>query len=309
MKVNSGLFVRVLEEMSDMKTIISLFCLVAWLWALPGLAQPIIIISGQFADDAIEGPTLWQGKLYASNYRSDGQIGAIDLSTANIRPVFEQPLTGVRWNGLAATDSGLWGLDEAGKRLYWLEPDSATARLVHVFTEFSPNDLVVLNDEWLLITAPRWQQPVMGELWGYHQPTGQTIRLFTTTNELNGIALSPQGQVILSNHNQLIILNLNIQGNEIQVEGRTQSSAISWCTHMDGLKVTKSGLVMVACYDQGQLAQYDPIRQNWRALSLGLDQGNATNLVIDPSTGNTYVTVRNGWRGQQPVDIVYIPGG
>jgi streptogramin lyase len=267
-------------------------------------AEPEVVLGGVFAEDAIEGPTFWRGNLYASNFHDDGQIGIIDVASGQVRGFFAELPAGIRWNGLAAAAGGIWGLDEAGQRLFWLDPISRELTEVASFSKFKPNDLVVFGEEWLLISAPRWQQPVRGELWALHRPSGQLERLLDVERELNGLALGANNTLYVSNHNQLLRVKLRAEGNRVLVEGLQKSRPVSWCTHMDGVKVSQRAQVIVACYDQGQLAVYDPNNQAWTLIALGLDRGHATNLVLDPNDQSVYVTVRKGWRRGQAVDIL-----
>jgi gluconolactonase len=157
----------------------------------------------------------------------------------------------------------------------------------HVFT--SPNDLAIANDGTLYFTDPNYQhtagvdgQPITGV---YRvDVNGQVSLIDGSLNNPNGIALSPENDVLYVNGNSSLLRTYPIVNGQVF----SGTDLVQGLTEPDGMAVDCHGNIYVAEHSARRLRVFSPNGSQLATISV---DANVTNAAFGGDDGKTlYIT-------------------
>lgn len=235
----------------------------------------------------VEGPTFYNGYLYAVNFAKQGTIGKVDqLGKANLFIKLPNDSVG---NGLQFDSQGnLYIADYVNHNILKVPANSHS---VEVFAHNSdmnqPNDIAITKRGALFASDPNWANST-GKLWRINAD-GSTQLLEDNMGTTNGVAVNSDNSKLYVNESvQRVIWQYDLDS-ELNISNK--QPLIKFDDHgMDGMRVDNRGNIYVARYGAGVVLKISP---TGKILQTYILKGqHPTNVAFNDEQTKLFVTMQ-----------------
>ena len=244
-------------------------------------------VSDDIFTQGVEGPTFYNGDLYAVNFAEQGTIGKID-SKGNATLFVKLPNDSVG-NGLQFDNQGnLYIADYVNHNVLKVDANSKKiAVFAHNDDMNQPNDIAITTSGSLFASDPNWAKS-SGKLWRINSD-GSTQLLEDSMGTTNGVAVNNANTKLYVNESvQRIIWQYDLDS-ELNISNKQM--LIKFDDHgLDGMRVDNQGHLFVARYGAGVVLQISPSAKVLKTFKL--KGQHPTNVAFNDEQTKLFVTMQ-----------------
>ncbi|QMW16762.1 SMP-30/gluconolactonase/LRE family protein [Pseudoalteromonas sp. MT33b] len=235
----------------------------------------------------IEGPTMFNGTLYAVNYAEQGTIGRVDnMGKSSLFVRLPNDSVG---NGLQFDQHGnLYIADYVNHRILKVP---ANSQQVEVFAHNSemnqPNDIAITQGGSFFASDPNWAKST-GQLWRINAD-GSTHLLEKNMGTTNGVAVNNDNSKLYVNESvQRVVWQydlddaLNISNKRVLIRFDDHG--------LDGMRVNNQGHIFITRYGAGKVLEVSPEGKVLKTYTL--KGQHPTNLTFNDEQDTLFVTMQ-----------------
>ncbi|MDC3190128.1 SMP-30/gluconolactonase/LRE family protein [Pseudoalteromonas elyakovii] len=235
----------------------------------------------------VEGPTMYNGALYAVNYAQQGTIGRVDnMGKTSLFVRLPDDSVG---NGLQFDSQGnLFIADYVNHNILKVPAGSNKAEVfAHNSKMNQPNDIAITKSGALFASDPNWANET-GQLWRINAD-GSTHLLEENMGTTNGVAVNNDNTKLYVNESvQRVVWQYDLDEN---LNISNKKAFIKFTDHgLDGMRVNNQGHVFITRYGAGKVLEVSPTGKLLN--SYQLKGQHPTNLAFNDTQNKVYVTMQ-----------------
>lgn len=244
-------------------------------------------VSDNIFTQGVEGPTFYNGYLYAVNFAEQGTIGKVD-SNGNSTLFVKLPNDSVG-NGLQFDNQGnLYIADYVNHNVLKVDASSKNITVfAHNDDMNQPNDIAITTRGTLFVSDPNWAKS-SGKLWRINSD-GSTQLLEDGMGTTNGVAVNNANTKLYVNESvQRIIWQYDLDS-DLNISNK--QLLIKFDDHgLDGMRIDNQGNLFVARYGAGVVLKVSPAGKVIQTFKL--KGQHPTNVAFNDEQTKLFVTMQ-----------------
>lgn len=244
-------------------------------------------VSDNIFTQGVEGPTFYNGYLYAVNFAEQGTIGKVD-SNGNSTLFVKLPNDSVG-NGLQFDNQGnLYIADYVNHNVLKVDASSKNITVfAHNDDMNQPNDIAITKRGALFASDPNWAKS-SGKLWRINSD-GSTQLLEDGMGTTNGVAVNNANTKLYVNESvQRIIWQYDLDS-DLNISNK--QLLIKFDDHgLDGMRIDNQGNLFVARYGAGVVLKVSPAGKVIQTFKL--KGQHPTNVAFNDEQTKLFVTMQ-----------------
>lgn len=244
-------------------------------------------VSDNIFTQGVEGPTFYNGYLYAVNFAEQGTIGKVD-SNGNSTLFVKLPNDSVG-NGLQFDNQGnLYIADYVNHNVLKVDASSKNITVfAHNDDMNQPNDIAITTRGTLFASDPNWAKS-SGKLWRINSD-GSTQLLEDGMGTTNGVAVNNANTKLYVNESvQRIIWQYDLDS-DLNISNK--QLLIKFDDHgLDGMRIDNQGNLFVARYGAGVVLKVSPAGKVIQTFKL--KGQHPTNVAFNDEQTKLFVTMQ-----------------
>lgn len=244
-------------------------------------------VSDNIFTQGVEGPTFYNGYLYAVNFAEQGTIGKVD-SNGNSTLFVKLPNDSVG-NGLQFDNQGnLYIADYVNHNVLKVDASSKNITVfAHNDDMNQPNDIAITTRGALFASDPNWAKS-SGKLWRINSD-GSTQLLEDGMGTTNGVAVNNANTKLYVNESvQRIIWQYDLDS-DLNISNK--QLLIKFDDHgLDGMRIDNQGNLFVARYGAGVVLKVSPAGKVIQTFKL--KGQHPTNVAFNDEQTKLFVTMQ-----------------